>query len=123
MSGGPCTACPLNTYSTSLGSPSCTNCPTGSVTTTTGATSPAQCLCQAGYYNATNGACTMCPAGTFKSSVGNFGCESTCSVPAGKGPSLASANDTCIFCAPGLRGLCSLPRRHVQQRRRHLLPK
>jgi len=79
-----CTACPLNSYSTSEGL-RCTLCPNGTFTVQNGSKHAEQCLacpaghyclpffepvpCPSGTYNQIPGQCAACPIGTFADNV------------------------------------------------------
>jgi hypothetical protein len=71
-----CTACPVNTYSTSIGSTSCTACPAGYFTANAASTSALTCQpCARGLFSTGNGAaCTACPLNTYSNNVGSAAC-------------------------------------------------
>jgi hypothetical protein len=70
------TACPVNTYSTSIGSTSCTACPAGYFTANAASTSALTCQpCARGLFSTGNGAaCTACPLNTYSNNVGSAAC-------------------------------------------------
>ena len=94
VTNGTCTICSAGTYKTSSGNTSCSACTAGYYCTggtnqtacTANSSSPAgsdeisDCQCNAGYggnAGTTNGTCTICVAGTYKTRSGNGSC-STC---------------------------------------------
>jgi Tyrosine-protein kinase ephrin type A/B receptor-like len=74
IGSGNCTACPEGTYSTNVGAGQCTLCPlrTSSVT---GCKQLSDCKCVKGSTAVSDGVeCTLCTAGTYKSSTGTAAC-------------------------------------------------
>jgi len=69
--GGPCTACPANTYKT-IEHLVCQDCPSN----TRSAPGSIACKCSMGYTGADGSACTPCAAGTYKDNIGNSTCQS-----------------------------------------------
>ena len=62
-----CTICPENEYTAVAGAARCEECPANSITEEEGSTSVADCLCDAGFYDAVAGprvVCETCPTGT-----------------------------------------------------------
>ncbi len=94
VTGGTCTICAAGTYKTSSGNTSCSACTAGYYCTggtnqtactansssAAGSDAISDCKCNAGYggnAGVTGGTCTICSAGTYKTSSGNTSC-STC---------------------------------------------
>ena len=94
VTGGTCTICAAGKYKTSSGNSSCSTCTAGyyctgganwtacTANSSSGAGSDdiSDCKCNAGYggnAGVTNGTCTICAAGTYKTGSGNSSC-STC---------------------------------------------
>jgi hypothetical protein len=60
--GGPCTACTVGKYKTSIGSGTCSHCLLHSTTLATASFSALQCVCNAGF-ELINGMCKRCAVG------------------------------------------------------------
>ena len=96
---GPCTLCPVSTYSfsTVAGITACNLCPPNSVTVGIGQRSRIACLCAEGYSGWNGGPCFPCEPGEFKDTAGSDSCtpcpEGTFGVLSG----MTSANE-CIKC-------------------------
>lgn len=107
-SGASCIACAAGTFKGTTGNSSCTNCSTNQwsaagasscIGCETGAVSvagSASCSCTSGYTPILN-TCAQCPAGSYKSTIGNITCtlcaSNTYSETLG-----ATSNTTCIAC-------------------------
>jgi hypothetical protein len=79
LSNDLCTACDIGKYLSSTGSTTasdCVACTGGSTTKDRGQFSPSSCVCDVGYTGKDGSqACTKCPAGTFKITIGSDPCE------------------------------------------------
>jgi len=84
--GGPCSSCDAGYYKSVTGSSSCIQCPAGKYSdaassrcnrcpansySTVPAAGLTACKCNAGYTGPDGGTCTICPAGTYKSTTGD----------------------------------------------------
>lgn len=117
-----CTACPADTFKAADGNgglASCTSCPSGSTTASAvGATSSSNCVASVGYvYNGQNQLvcdigfagtnCAPCPAGTWKSTIGNAAsCTSACpsSYAVDESALGATSISQACLCKPGFYG-------------------
>ena len=111
--GGPCTACLAGTYKTAIGSAICTNCLVNQYSVNLAATAVSTCLacpvnsnspiqsvsiqncsCNLGFTGPNGGPCTVCPALTFKNTIGTAACTS-CPVNTGASCSACNALTAC----------------------------
>ena len=100
--GGPCVACPINTFKSSPGSALCTLCAPGSVAPA-GATA---CVCAAGFGGQLNSPCISCVPGKYKMTAGDTQCIAC---PSGStGPAGSNWSFSCV-CRQGftLAGGCA----------------
>ena len=73
--GDPCEECPADTYKTINGSVSpCTPCP-GDKQSLPGSKAASACRCPAGFATTAQGACVMCPPGSYTSGLDDSGCR------------------------------------------------
>jgi hypothetical protein len=94
--GGNCTECPVNTYSSEIGSASCKLCPANTVSESV----LVDCRCDDGYTGQDGIACTACEIGKYKDAVGSAMCTA-CAV--GKYLTATGTNtpDDCVNCDAG----------------------
>ena len=72
--GGPCIACPRDTFKELIGPSPCISCPSNAVSNTS---SPRQldCMCDYGYYGQDGTVCTVCERGKYKDVIGHINCS------------------------------------------------
>ena len=117
IEGTKCAACPLGTYSGTVGSQVCSACPVGASSQTVGATAASQCVCPSnsvlnaeatacvcvagfeGDLNVPSGECTPCPVAKFKEVASTSLC-STCPIGTTTTSVGATTQDACV-CAAG----------------------
>ena len=97
-----CQQCPSGTYSDNGDSSTCTPCPHANAATPLGSTSASACVCRKGFFGtATLGACSICPADTYKENIGDAVQCDQCQAPATtNGVQGSETRDACL-CPPG----------------------
>jgi len=98
--GGPCTACPEDSFKPAAGPALCTPCP-GTSLSAAGSDAQTDCKCAPGYSGPDGGGCQQCATGTFKFFRGSEDC-STC--PANSLSAAGSTINTACKCDPGYSG-------------------
>ncbi|XP_033732273.1 uncharacterized protein LOC117321797 isoform X2 [Pecten maximus] len=103
----PCSECPKNTYSTTIGTTSCTSCGSDKRTVSTGTISEDQCMdkCPVGYFSPTgyHPDCRACPANFYQDQEGQTMCIECPSNQYTVGETSASFSDcvpTSNLCSP-----------------------
>ena len=96
-----CQNCQFGTYMPFYGAESCTACPLNSDTTSVKSSALTDCLCNAGFTGPNGGPCTGCDAGSYKPAPGSqpcTGCPNHMTSPA------ESTSLTQCQCLPGFTG-------------------
>ena len=104
--GGPCLACPTDTWKFSPGPGECIPCPPNSDTQRKyGVKTRDECVCKAGYVGTNGGPCLGVPEDTYKTSPGDY-MESTVPCPANSGTLFrrGASNVLDCKCRPGYQG-------------------
>ena len=104
--GGPCEACPVDTWKTAPGDSPCLACPPNSDTEGKAAVQDrGECRCKAGYIGSDGGPCVSVPEDTYKISYGTYQ-NSTISCPPNSGTVFRKARTNVLdcLCKPGFQG-------------------
>jgi len=120
-----CSQCKAGKYKPDIGGQPCQLCPDHSNTPSTGSTSSTDCACNAGYtepvtYPPTNGACTACVEGTFKTATGSEECTECTPHSSSPAGSISWSDCTCLSGydgnhAHGCTRDCNLGRESIEQ--------
>ena len=113
--GAECTPCAVGDFKSEIGNGTCASCPGNSSTFEMGATAISDCVCNPGYFAASNGtACEGCPAGSYQPAPAQaicLACPANSSTVVGADSLLncsclpghfGGAGEACTPCAPGL---------------------
>jgi hypothetical protein len=90
-----CTACNTSSFKSAVANAACTACPANTGTTQVGSTQQIACLCLPGYGGTVNTACTICPEGDFKGTLGTVPCTD-CPVGSTNHVLGATSNNSCL---------------------------
>lgn len=104
--GGPCYACPVDTYKSNPGTSDCVPCPANAATFEKQGTAEAvECKCKRGYVGDNGGPCFAAGVDRFKAGEGAYPmAEQSCPVNSGTGYLIGRSNVLDCYCKPGSTG-------------------